>query len=70
MGSARTSDKRRARLAELGVAPEALARLHAPVGLPIGSKTPPEIAVAVLAELIAERRRMLATPAAEPAPAP
>jgi xanthine dehydrogenase accessory factor len=51
MGSSRTSEKRRARLRELGVSETALSRLHAPVGLPIGSKTPPEIAVAILAEL-------------------
>jgi xanthine dehydrogenase accessory factor len=51
MGSSRTSEKRRVRLRELGVSDAALSRLHAPVGLPIGSKTPPEIAIAILAEL-------------------
>ena len=35
-------------------------RLHAPIGLPIGSKTPPEIAVAVLAEITAVRQRKVA----------
>ena len=48
-------DKRRARLATLGVSRENLARLHGPVGLPIGSKTPAEIAVAVLAGVTAAR---------------
>ncbi|MGV3593064.1 MAG: XdhC family protein [Gammaproteobacteria bacterium] len=51
MGSERTSDKRRTRLLELDITPEQLARLHAPVGLDLGSKTPPEIAIAILAEL-------------------
>ncbi|WP_430461470.1 XdhC family protein [Thalassolituus sp. LLYu03] len=56
MGALSTSASRRARLHELGVTPQALARLHAPVGLDIGSKTPYEIAVSVLAHLLAERR--------------
>lgn len=51
MGSERTSEKRRVRLLELDITPEQLARLHAPVGLDLGSKTPPEIAIAILAEL-------------------
>lgn len=53
MGSARTSAKRRDRLAQLDLTAEQIERLHAPVGLPIGSKTPPEIAIAILAELTA-----------------
>jgi xanthine dehydrogenase accessory factor len=40
-----------------GVAAEDWARLHAPVGLDIGAETPEEIAVAIVAELIAHRRR-------------
>ena len=55
MGSSRTSAKRRERLLALDVPPERLARLRAPIGLPIGSKTPPEIAVAILAEITAVR---------------
>ncbi|MEY4642213.1 MAG: hypothetical protein RLZZ227_2207 [Pseudomonadota bacterium] len=51
MGSERTSEKRRARLLELDVTHVELTRLHAPVGLDLGSKTPPEIAIAILAEL-------------------
>lgn len=53
MGSERTSASRRERLAQLDLTPEQIARLHAPVGLNIGSKTPPEIAIAILAELTA-----------------
>jgi xanthine dehydrogenase accessory factor len=39
-----------------GTAPGALAAVHAPIGLDIGAVTPQEIAVAILAELIAVRR--------------
>lgn len=44
-------------LREAGVPAEALARVRVPVGLPIGAETPEEIAVSVVAELIAWRRR-------------
>lgn len=53
MGSARTSKTRRQRLREhFGFDEPALAKLHAPIGLDIGSKTPAEIAVSILADLI------------------
>ncbi len=55
MGSTRTSAKRRERLLLLDLTEAQIARLHAPVGLPIGSKTPAEIAVSILAQLIALR---------------
>jgi xanthine dehydrogenase accessory factor len=42
-------------LAELGVAPEEIARVHRPIGLNIGSRTPAEIAISTIAGLIAER---------------
>ena len=51
LGSERTSAKRRERLLQLDISPQQLAQLHAPVGLDIGSKRPPEIAIAILAEL-------------------
>lgn len=57
MGSQRTSDARRQRLQTLGISPAQLARLHAPVGLDIGSKTPYEIALSVLAHLLQQRPR-------------
>lgn len=44
-----------AALESLGTAPGDIARVHRPVGLNIGSRTPPEIAVATLAGLIADR---------------
>lgn len=66
MGSSRTSEKRRQRLRSLDLDDAEIDRLHAPVGLPIGSHTPPEIAVAILAELtqILNRTNASATRAA------
>ncbi len=55
LGSHANNAKRRARLASLELPQAAIARLHGPVGLPIGSRTPAEIAVAILAELTAVR---------------
>jgi len=55
LGSRTYNAKRRARLAGLELPPAAIARLRGPVGLPIGSRTPAEIAVAILAELTAVR---------------
>ena len=55
LGSHANNARRRARLADLALPPVAIARLHGPVGLPIGSRTPAEIAVAILAELTAVR---------------
>jgi xanthine dehydrogenase accessory factor len=55
MGSRRTNEDRLARLRELGLSDEQLARLHAPIGLDVGARTPEETAVSVAAELIALR---------------
>jgi xanthine dehydrogenase accessory factor len=57
IGSRQNSDRRRDRLGTLGVSTEQLQRLHAPVGLPIGSRSPPEIAVSIMAEITALRNR-------------
>jgi xanthine dehydrogenase accessory factor len=56
LGSRLNNAKRRERLAQFDLSPEDIARLHGPVGLQIGSKTPPEIAVSILAEMTAVRR--------------
>jgi xanthine dehydrogenase accessory factor len=55
VGSARTSAERRKRLATFDLTPQQVARLHGPAGLSIGSRTPPEIALAILADLVAAR---------------
>jgi len=55
MGSPRAEPPHIEALALLGVEPGEVARVHRPIGLNIGSKTPPEIAIATLAGLIADR---------------
>jgi xanthine dehydrogenase accessory factor len=52
MGSRRTTERRNERLRAEGVTDDELARVHAPIGLPIGSRTPEEVAVAIAAEII------------------
>jgi xanthine dehydrogenase accessory factor len=56
LGSKRSNAARRERLLGFDVTPEQLGRLHGPVGLAIGAKTPAEIAVSVLAQLTETRR--------------
>jgi xanthine dehydrogenase accessory factor len=55
IGSKKNNDARRTRLKEFELSEGEIARLRGPVGLYIGSKTPPEIAVAILAEMTAVR---------------
>jgi xanthine dehydrogenase accessory factor len=55
IGSKKNNDARRKRLREFDLSADEIARLRGPVGLYIGSKTPPEIAVAILAEMTAVR---------------
>jgi xanthine dehydrogenase accessory factor len=57
LGSKKTHAKRIERLTKLGIAAEKLARIHAPIGLPIGAATPSEIAISILAEITLRRRR-------------
>jgi xanthine dehydrogenase accessory factor len=57
LGSRRTHATRCERLKEHGATADDLARIHAPIGLDIGAQSPAEIAVAVLAEVIAALRR-------------
>ena len=56
LGSRKNNETRRRRLAQFDLAASEIARLHGPVGLRIGSKTPPEIAVSILAEMTMVRR--------------
>lgn len=55
LGSHTTQAKRRARLLEAGLTEAQLDRLHGPIGLRIGAKTPEEIALSIMAEIIAAR---------------
>ena len=57
LGSKANNEKRRARLALFDLTAEEIDRLHGPVGLNIGSRTPPEIAVSILAHLIYVRNQ-------------
>jgi xanthine dehydrogenase accessory factor len=56
VGSRRKAEVLKATLAERGVAPERLAKLKAPAGLDLGAITPDEIAISILAEIVAKRR--------------
>ncbi len=55
LGSRRTQDRRLERLREAGLGEQAIARIHAPCGLDVGARTPPETVVSILAEVIAVR---------------
>jgi len=64
LGSRKTHGQRRERLAAAGFDDAAIGRIHAPVGLDIGAITAPEIALSVIAEIVAHRRGgRLAAPA-------
>ena len=55
VGSRKTQGDRRERLLAAGVKPDELARLRGPVGLDLGGRAPAETALAILAEIVAER---------------
>ena len=63
LGSRANNAKRRERLREVDVTDDEIARLHGPIGLYIGSRTPPEIAISILAEITAVKNGV-ALPAA------
>jgi xanthine dehydrogenase accessory factor len=52
LGGSKTQEKRRSALAEMGLSPEDLARIHGPVGLDIGAESPEEIALSIIAEIV------------------
>jgi xanthine dehydrogenase accessory factor len=56
LGSRRTHASRLGRLRELGHGDAALARIHGPVGLNLGAVSAPEIALSILAQIVAVRR--------------
>ena len=55
LGSRRTQERRRQHLADLGVRDAEIDCLHGPTGLDIGSRTPAETAISIVAEIIAVR---------------
>jgi xanthine dehydrogenase accessory factor len=62
IGSQRKISMFHKRLEQKGIPEERLARVHAPIGLPIGAETPEEIAISILAELIKVRAGLRAGP--------
>lgn len=59
LGSQKTQRKRRKRLLADGLTDAKLNRIHGPIGIDLGAKTPEEIALSIMAEIIAVRRRNL-----------
>ena len=59
LGSKRTHAKRKERLAEVGITEEQFARIHGPIGLNIGARSPAEIAVSILGQIVEVRARRL-----------
>ncbi|NWF81711.1 MAG: XdhC family protein [Chloroflexi bacterium] len=57
LGSPATHAKRLARLSAEGFSEQELARIHGPIGLAIGAKTPEEIALSILAQIVAVQRK-------------
>jgi xanthine dehydrogenase accessory factor len=66
IGSRKNNEARRRRLAEFDLSAEEIGRLHGPVGLKLGARTPPEIAVAIVAEMTAIRNGVRIPEFAEP----
>lgn len=56
LGSKTTHGERRKRLADAGFSEEEVSRIHGPIGLDIGARSPEEIALAIMAEIVAVRR--------------
>ncbi len=59
LGSRKTHAKRKERLGEVGITDEMFARVYGPVGLNIGAKSPAEIAVSILGQIVEVRARRL-----------
>jgi xanthine dehydrogenase accessory factor len=62
LGSRRTAAQRNARLADAGVDEAGLRRVHSPCGLDIGAATPEEVAISIMAEVIAARSDRVGEP--------
>ena len=61
VGSRKKVGEMREMFIKEGFPPERVEAIHSPIGLPIGAQTPAEIGVSILAEIIAERRRLFAS---------
>ena len=61
LGSRSNTAKRKERLAMFDLAPHEIARLHGPVGLDLGGRTPAEIAVSIVAEIVAVKNKVALT---------
>jgi len=59
MGSLRTSEDRRERLSQLDCSSAEISQLHGPIGFDVGSKKPAEIAISIMAQVLAERHQLL-----------
>ena len=71
LGSKRNQEARKQRLADhFDLSAQALARLHGPVGLALGAKTPAEVAVSIVAELVQVKSRVVGAPTAASACVP
>ncbi len=66
IGSRKNNEARRQRLAGFDLSQDEIARLHGPVGLKLGAKTPPEIAIAILAEMTAVRNGVMVPEFSDP----
>ncbi|MEP6994609.1 MAG: XdhC family protein [Acidobacteriota bacterium] len=57
LGSSRSQEKRRQRLQDAGLSESAISRLYAPIGLDLGGRSPEEIALAVMAQIVTARNQ-------------
>jgi xanthine dehydrogenase accessory factor len=67
IGSKKTQAERRQRLRDSGLSDVDVARLHGPIGLDLGGRSPSETALAIIAEVVAERYGATSNPLTVPA---
>lgn len=58
LGGRKSQEQRRDRLHEMGLSMQIINRLHAPIGLDIGAETPEQIALSILAEIVAKQNKL------------